>query len=98
MEELLIPGYRYTFTLVENRNFIGRFIQIDYPTNTIHISEYTDENGTISGIRTMPFYWIKHIEIIDESYDIETIELTSIPMTKKKKKLKKAKKINNFMN
>ena len=96
MEELLVENYRYTFTLTGNRQFTARFSKIveNSPINTLHVSDYTDENGTVPGIRTMPFRWVKKIELMDNYDDIETIELT--PTTSNKNK--KPKKVNNYMN
>ena len=95
MEELLVENYRYTFTLTGNREFIARFIKIDVngPISTLHVSDYTDENGTVPGIRTMPFRWVKKVELVDNYADIETIELLSTTSNKNKK----PKKVNNYM-
>lgn len=95
MEELLVENYRYTFTLTGNREFIARFIKIDVngPISTLHVSDYTDTNGRTPGIRTMPFRWVKKVELVDNYDDIETIELT--PTTSNKNK--KPKKVNNYM-
>ena len=71
MEELLVENYRYTFTLTGNRQFTARFSKIveNSPINTLHVSDYTDENGTVPGIRTMPFRWVKKIELMDNYQD-----------------------------
>ena len=47
MEELLVEKYRYTFTLSGNRRFTALFIKIDANSqiSTLHVSDYTDENG-----------------------------------------------------
>jgi hypothetical protein len=96
MEELLVEKYRYTFTLSGNRQFTALFIKIDAngPISTLHVSDYTDENGTVPGIRTLPFRWVKQVELLDNYDDIETIELT---ITTSSNKNKKPKKINNYM-
>lgn len=96
MEETLVENYRYTFTLSGNRQFTARFSKIveNGPINTLHVSDYIDENGTVPGIRTMPFRWVKKVELVDNYADIETIEL--LPTTSNKNK--KPKKVNNYMN
>tara|TARA_Y100000389_G_scaffold197882_1_gene233334 strand:+ start:240 stop:524 length:285 start_codon:yes stop_codon:yes gene_type:complete len=93
MEELLVEKYKYTFVLTGNREFTARFEKIEQPTNTLHVSDYTDTNGSTPGIRTMPFRWVKKVQLLDNYGDIETIELISTSNNKNKK----PKKINNYM-
>lgn len=95
MEELLVENYRYTFTLTGNRQFTARFSKIDEngQISTLHVSDYTDENGSVPGIRTMPFRWVKQVDLLDNYDDIETIELTLTTSNKNKK----PKKVNNYM-
>lgn len=98
MEELLLAGYRYKFTLY-TRTFIADFNSIDHTTGTLFVSKYTDENGYVPGIRTMPFNWIKQVELLEDTIDneIETIDLSVIPITNKNQTNKKKQKINNYM-
>jgi hypothetical protein len=98
MEELLLEGYRYKFTL-NTRTFIADFHHIDYVTKTLFVSRYADENGCVPGIRSMPFTWIKQVDLLDDNImnEIETIDLSKIPITNNKKKSKGPTIINNFM-
>lgn len=99
MEELLLKGYRYKFTLAANRQFIGRFDKIEGQHQTLFVNEYTDENGCVPGTRTLPFMWIKQIELIEEeNNEIETISLDIVNSnTKKRRRSKQPKMVNNFM-
>lgn len=99
MEELLVKGFTYKFTLSANREFTGRYDQIAYPNKTLFVTEYNDGNGIVPGTRTLPFTWVKNIELIeDEDYnEIETISLYSVPK-KKRRRTKSPKMLNNFTN
>lgn len=99
MEELLLEGYRYKFTVTTNRTFIADFHHINDTSKTLFVSRYTDDNGCVPGIRTMPFQWIKQIELIEDPmvHEIESIDLSAIPITNKIKKVKKTKKNNNYI-
>lgn len=97
MEELLVKGFMYKFTLLANREFTGRFDQIAYPTKTLFVTEYDDGNGIVPGTRTLPFTWVKKIELIEE--DNNELETISLGVSKKKRKRTKSPKmVNNFMN
>lgn len=96
MEELLVEGQMYIFKIANDKSFTARFNKIDYPDNTLFVSDYTtNELGHLIGIRSMPFRWIKHIEIIDKNMDISlaNIELIdkSIELSPKSKKQTKNK-------
>ena len=99
MEELLLNGFLYKFTLSANREFTGRFDKIAYPNQTLIVTEYTDENGCVPGTRTLPFKWVKKIELIEEedNNEIETISIDMVPIKKKRKRTKSPKMVNNFM-
>lgn len=99
MEELLFNGFLYKFTLSANREFTGRFDKIAYPNQTLIVTEYTDENGNVPGTRTLPFKWVKKIELIEEedNNEIETISIDMVPIKKKRKRTKSPKMVNNFM-
>lgn len=100
MEELLFNGFLYKFTLSANREFTGRFDKIASPTQTLFVTEYTDENGCVPGTRTLPFKWVKKIELIEEDKDnneIESISIDMVPIKKKRKRTKSPKMVNNFM-
>ena len=99
MEELLLRGYRYKFTLAANRQFIGRFDKIEGQHQTIFVNEYTDENGCVPGTRTLPFTWIKQVELIEEeNNEIETISLDNTnTKTKKRRRTIPPKMVNNFI-
>ena len=98
MEELLLKDCRYKFTLAANRQFTGRFDKIEGPHQTLFIYEYTDENGCVPGTRTLPFTWIKQIELIEEhNNEIEIISLDTNSNTKKRRRTKPPKMVNNFM-
>lgn len=99
MEEFLLRGYRYKFTLAANRQFIGRFDKIEGPQQTLFVYDYTDENGCVPGIRTMPFQWIKQVELIEEeNNEIETISLDNTnTKTKKRRRTIIPKMVNNFI-
>ena len=96
MEEFLHKGYRYTFHL-SSRNFTAKFDKITYPHKTLIVTEYVDENGYVPGIRTMPFHWIRNIELREGDNEIETINLdTTIPNANQRKKSKRRTLVNNF--
>lgn len=99
MEELLVKGFMYKFTLSANREFTGRFDQIAYPTKTLFVTEYDDGNGIVPGTRTLPFTWVKKIELIEEEEeDNNELETISLGVSKKKRKRTKSPKmVNNFM-
>ena len=94
MEELLVEGHMYIFKIANDQSFKARFNKIDYSNNTLFVSDYTTEDlGRLQGIRSMPFRWIKQIEVIDNNTDIsltniklidKSIELS--PISKKRKK------------
>ena len=98
MEELLLNGFLYKFTLSANREFTGRFVKIAYPNQTLFVTEYTDDNGCVPGTRTLPFKWVKKIELIEEDKnEIESISIDMVPVKKKRKQTKPPKMVNNFM-
>lgn len=99
MEELLLNGFLYKFTLSANREFTGRFVKIASPNQTLFVTEYTDDNGCVPGTRTLPFKWVKKIELIEEedNNEIETISIDMVPIKKKRKRTKSPKMVNNFM-
>ena len=104
MEELLFKGYLYTFKLAGTRKFNARFDSIVYPSKTLIVTEYDDGNGRVPGSRTLPFQWIKSIEIIttDPMLDAENgIETNMLVDTKngikKRTNSKPPKMVNNFM-
>lgn len=100
MEELLCHGYQYTFIL-PNKTFTAIFDRIEAPYNTLFVTDYADENGKVPGTRSMPLSWVKQVELLSESTqcDVETMELTTIPIVKKRNKKTKNKTpefVNNF--
>ena len=99
MEELLLKGYLYRFKMSGTRQFTARFDEISGTGNTLFVTEYTDENGHVPGVRTLPFQWIKGIELIEEEHnEIETISLDTVTPTKNgRKKSKPPKMVNNFI-
>jgi len=97
MEELLFKGFLYKFTLLANRDFTGRFDKIAYPCKTLFVTEYTDGNGCVPGIRTLPFMWVKKIELIEENNEIETIQIDAVPNTTTRTRTKPPKMVNNFI-
>ena len=98
MEELLLNGFLYRFTLSANREFTGRFVKIASPNQTLFVTEYTDDNGCVPGTRTLPFKWVKKIELIEEDKnEIESISIDMVPVKKKRKQTKPPKMVNNFM-
>ena len=100
MEELLLNGFLYRFTILSNREFTGRFVKIESPNQTLFVTEYTDENGCVPGTRTLPFKWVTKIELIEEDKDnneIESISIDMVPIKKKRKRTKPPKMVNNFM-
>ena len=97
MEELLLNGFLYKFTLSANREFTGRFDKIASPTQTLFVTEYTDENGCVPGTRTLPFKWVKKIELIEEYNEIETIQIDAVPNTTTRTRTKPPKMVNNFI-
>jgi len=98
MEELLLKGYLYRFKTAGTRQFTARFDEISGTSNTLFVTEYTDENGHVPGIRTLPFQWIKSIELIEEEHnEIETILLDTVHNKKGRKKSKPPKMVNNFI-
>lgn len=98
MEELLLKGYLYRFKLSGTKQFTARFDEITGTGNTLFVTEYTDENGHVPGVRTLPFQWIKSIELIEEEHnEIETISLDTVDNKKKRKKSKPPKMVNNFI-
>ena len=98
MEELLIKGYLYRFKMSGTRQFTARFDEISGTGNTLFVTEYTDENGHVPGVRTLPFQWIKGIELIEEEHnEIETISLDTVHNKNKHKKSKPPKMVNNFI-
>lgn len=96
MEEILCHGYRYRFVL-PTRTFIAVFDKIGLPMKQLIVTDYEDENGKSPGIRSMPFSWVKSIELISipEEDDIEIINLSTQP-TKKKRRTKSPEYSNNF--
>ncbi len=94
MEELLVEGHMYIFKIANDQSFKARFNKIDYSNNTLFVSDYTtDELGRLHGIRSMPFRWIKQIEVIDNNTDISLTNIKLIdknielsPISKKRKK------------
>jgi len=99
MEEILCHGCRYTFIL-PSRSFTAVFDKIEVPNKTLIVTDYTDENGTVPGIRTMPFSWVKNVELVSipNQFDIETIEMPVSPIVKKRKKKNKTPELlDNFM-
>ena len=98
MEELLLNGFLYRFTILSNREFTGRFVKIASPNQTLFVTEYTDDNGCVPGTRTLPFKWVKKIELIEEDKnEIESISIDMVPVKKKRKQTKPPKMVNNFM-
>lgn len=98
MEELLLNGFLYKFTLSANREFTGRFVKIASQNQTLFVTEYTDDNGCVPGTRTLPFKWVKKIELIEEDKnEIESISIDMVPVKKKRKQTKPPKMVNNFM-
>lgn len=98
MEELLLKGYLYRFKMSGTRQFTARFDEISGTGNTLFVTEYTDENGHVPGVRTLPFQWIKGIELIEEEHnEIETISLDTFHNKNKHKKSKPPKMVNNFI-
>tara|TARA_B110000285_G_scaffold88786_1_gene101843 strand:- start:1242 stop:1562 length:321 start_codon:yes stop_codon:yes gene_type:complete len=104
MEELLFKGYLYTFRLAGTRKFNARFDEIVYPSKTLIVTEYDDGNGRVPGTRTLPFQWIKSIEIITTDpmlYAENGIETNMLVDTKngikKRTNSKPPKMVNNFM-
>ena len=93
----LLRDYRYKFTLSANRQFIGRFDKIEGPHQTLFVYEYTDENGCVPGTRTLPFMWVKKIELIEENNEIETIQIDAVPNTTTRTRTKPPKMVNNFI-
>ena len=80
------------------RQFTARFDEISGTGNTLFVTEYTDENGHVPGVRTLPFQWIKGIELIEEEHnEIETISLDTVHNKNKHKKSKPPKMVNNFI-
>lgn len=98
MEEILCHGYRYRFILL-NRTFTAIFDKIESPMKQLFVTEYQDENGKYPGTRTMPFSWVRSVELVSipEENDIEIIDV-STPPTKKKRRTKSPKMVNNFTN
>jgi SpoU rRNA methylase family enzyme len=97
MEEFLVKGQRYTF-YTSSKVFNAVFEQITGPNDTLHVTKYNANNdlGTVPGVRTMPFSWIKNIEVYkDPEDDIEIIDLSHTLISNKKKKKKQM--IDNFM-
>jgi len=95
MEELLVEGQMYIFKIANDKSFTARFNKIDYSNNTLFVSDYTTNDlGRLNGIRSMPFRWIKQIEVIDKNMDISptNIKLTdkSIELSPTSKKIKKS--------
>ena len=98
MEELLLKGYLYRFKMSGTRQFTARFDEISGTGNTLFVTEYTDEHGHVPGVRTLPFQWIKGIELIEEEHnEIETISLDTVHNKNKHKKSKPPKMVNNFI-
>jgi hypothetical protein len=97
MEELLIKGSLYKFTLAAYREFTGRFDKIEGEHQTLFVTEYTDGNGFVPGIRTLPFMWVKKVELIEEYNEIETIQIDAVPNTTTRTRTKPPKMVNNFI-
>lgn len=98
MEEFLVKGQRYTF-YTSSKVFNAVFDQITGPYDTLHVTKYNANNdlGVVPGVRTMPFSWIKNIEVYkDPEDDIEIIDLSDTLISMRKKK-KKKQLIDNFM-
>ena len=93
MEELLFKGYLYTFKLAGTRKFNARFDSIVYPSKTLIVTEYDDGNGRVPGSRTLPFQWIKSIEIIAT----DPILLATDTDIKKRRSTNQPKMVNNYM-
>lgn len=72
------PNMKYKFYLT-NREFTATFVKICSPYNTLIVSNYLDENGCVPGTRTMPFSWVKGVEILNSECEIETIHLDNVP-------------------
>ena len=80
------------------RQFTARFDEISGTGNTLFVTEYTDENGHVPGVRSLPFQWIKSIELVEEEHnEIETILLDTIDNKNGRKKSKPPKMVNNFI-
>lgn len=98
MEEFLVKGQRYTFH-TSSKVFNAVFEQITGPNDTLHVTKYNANNdlGVVPGVRTMPFSWIKNIEVYkDPEDDIEIIDLSDTLISMRKNK-KKKQLIDNFM-
>lgn len=95
MTDSLQHNSRYTFYLT-NRTFVATFVEICSPSNTLILSNYTDENGSVPGTRTMPFGWIKCAEILNSECEIETIHLDNVPNATRQV-YSRRKKVNNYM-
>ena len=98
MEETLCHNHKYKFVLL-SRTFVAVFDKIEGPTNTLVVTEYTDDNGTVPGTRTLPFSWIQQVELISTPThcDIDTIEMSTSSIVKKRKKKNKTPEfVNNF--
>jgi hypothetical protein len=101
MEEFLSHGYQYMFIL-PNKTFTAIFDRIDAPNKTLFVTDYTDENGKVPGTRSMPFSWVKQVELVSipspSQSDIEVIDISmKLTLTKKKKKKNKTPEyVNNF--
>mgnify|MGYP006083510465 FL=1 len=99
MTELMQPNMKYKFYLT-NREFIATFIEISPPRNTLIVSNYLDENGCVPGTRTMPFSWVKRVELersdSDSDTELETIHLDKVSYTGHPVYRRKT-RINNFM-
>ena len=99
MEEFLVKGQRYTFH-TSSKVFTAVFEQITGPNDTLHVTDYNTNNdlGIVPGVRTMPFSWIKNIEVYQDPEDnIEIIDLSDTLISMRNKKKKKKQMINNFM-
>ena len=81
MTELMQPNMKYNFYLT-NRKFTATFIEISPPCNTLIVSNYTDENGYVPGTRTMPFSWVKRVELERSDCDSDTAEIETIHLDK----------------
>jgi hypothetical protein len=100
MEDLLIKNYRYRFTLIGNgnsRQFSAKFDKISSPCKTLFVTEYSDKNGDYDGIRTLPFSWVTKVELLEDTSEVETVLLDTIPDTRKRNKPRPTKMTNNFM-
>tara|TARA_B110000879_G_C11175577_1_gene515813 strand:- start:2801 stop:3109 length:309 start_codon:yes stop_codon:yes gene_type:complete len=100
MEELLFKGYLYTFKLAGTRKFNARFDSIVYPSKTLIVTEYDDGNGRVPGSRTLPFQWIKSIEIIATDPILlatDPILLATDTDIKKRRSTNQPKMVNNYM-